>query len=122
MRLGLVGQVFGDEEVRDFLFLRGEGAELGDALELFGVRAGLGCGGASPVRCRVARVLKVMRPDSASCWRAVQVDSSRTWSLGMWPRQSVSWKRRETPAARVGSRRTVRRTGVASAGRMASWQ
>lgn len=35
VRLGLIGQVFGDEKVRDFLFLRGEGPELGDALELF---------------------------------------------------------------------------------------
>ena len=35
MGFGLVGQVLGDEESRDFLLLRGEGPELGDALELF---------------------------------------------------------------------------------------
>jgi hypothetical protein len=32
VRLGLVGEVFGDEEFRDFLLLRGEGAKVGDAL------------------------------------------------------------------------------------------
>jgi hypothetical protein len=35
VRLGLVGQVSGDEELGHFLLLGGEGPELGDALDLF---------------------------------------------------------------------------------------
>jgi hypothetical protein len=34
VRLGFFGEVGGDEELGDFLFLGGEGAKVGDALEL----------------------------------------------------------------------------------------
>ncbi len=43
VRFGFVGEVGGDEEGRDFLFLGGEGAEGGDAFELFGGEGGF-CG------------------------------------------------------------------------------
>lgn len=33
---GFFGEVGGDEELGDFLLLRGEGAEVGDGLELLG--------------------------------------------------------------------------------------
>ena len=45
MRCGFVGEVGGDQESGDFLFLVSEGAEVGDALELLGVRAGFGRAG-----------------------------------------------------------------------------
>lgn len=40
--LGFFGEVGLDEELGDFLFLGGEGAEVGDTLELFGGESGFG--------------------------------------------------------------------------------
>ena len=41
MRLGFFGEVGGDEKLGDFLFLGGEGVEVGNALELLGGESGL---------------------------------------------------------------------------------
>ena len=101
MRCGFVGEVGGDEESGDFLFLVGEGAEVGDALELLEGEGGFLDGRGSPVRWRVARVLRVSRPLSTSCWMADQVDSSMTRRAGGLPRQSVCGTGRPTAAARV---------------------
>ena len=41
MKFCFFGEVGGDEELGDFLFLGGEGAEVGNALELLGGESGL---------------------------------------------------------------------------------
>ena len=42
MRSSFVLQAFSGEQLGDFLFLGGEGAEIGDALDLFGGEGGFG--------------------------------------------------------------------------------
>ena len=121
--LGFLGEVGVDEELGDFLLFGGEGAEVGDALELFGGEGGLLRG--RGVAGEVAGGAGVEGDEAGGGELLDGGPGGFVEDLelrGASPRQSVSWKRAETAAARVGSRRTVRRTGVASPGRMASWQ